>query len=371
MDLPTFEDLSDEQEAVYRLPLDQSSLVTGPPGSGKTVLALYRAQRLMATDEGFRVITFSKTLRGYIDVAARGLKVLGQVGTFHSFMYGWWKARQGGNIPKTGPYDFDWPAILGTLRALPEDATFEHVIVDEGQDLHPMFWYLRPWMASSMTIFADQNQAINEDNSKISEIISNADVGDQNHHRLTANYRNTRQIHDVGAAICPEPDGSAPPKREGEAPEFVRFDTDKHDVDYIATMARNHPDWHIGVLCPSDRVRKRMVNQLATRLRAAGDPEVQTYNYQLGQLGQEIDWGTKGPIVLNYQSAKGLQFDHVVLPRLEMSRADPTDELFRMLMYVMVTRARQQLTVAWVGPAGSDRPRIAQLFPLELMEVDE
>ena len=46
--LPTYEDIArdEEQLGVYETPFDESLFVAGPPGSGKTVLAVHRARML-------------------------------------------------------------------------------------------------------------------------------------------------------------------------------------------------------------------------------------------------------------------------------------------------------------------------------------
>lgn len=40
--LPKYSDLTDEQRVIVNLPLDKNHLVTGAPGTGKSVIAIYR-----------------------------------------------------------------------------------------------------------------------------------------------------------------------------------------------------------------------------------------------------------------------------------------------------------------------------------------
>lgn len=72
MRLPTWEELVsvEEQLEVLEHPLDQSLFVAGPPGSGKTVLAVYRAQMVAEaeaaqtkTKQPIPIVTFSRMLR--------------------------------------------------------------------------------------------------------------------------------------------------------------------------------------------------------------------------------------------------------------------------------------------------------------------
>src|SRR5690242_6868112 len=112
MRLPSYQDLSKEQDRVNNLPLDGSHLVVGPPGTGKTVMALYRAQRLHRLGAQVLVITHSRLLSQYTDAAIRELGINGAVTTFHSWFsqFHWKKYRTG--PPTVEPYVYEWPTIL-------------------------------------------------------------------------------------------------------------------------------------------------------------------------------------------------------------------------------------------------------------------
>ena len=371
--LPTFEDLSEEQDAIYRLPLDRPSLVTGPPGSGKTVLALYRSQRLRGAEMDHRVITHSKVLRLYIEAAAKELDVDAFVSTFHSFIHAWWKSRErsAGRPPQVRPYEFDWDAILETLGDLPDAGDLEHLIVDEAQDLPNKFFLIWPWIASAYTVFADENQRITEENSTVEQIIARLGIDDDAMHTLTRNYRNTTQIHDLAVAIDPKlgSEAAARPERSGSLPRMVRFDDEDAEADHIARLASVPSNRTVGVFVPNKRVSRRTLEQLNMRLTRKG---VSVQAYMSGvEAHATLDWSLPGVYILMYPSTKGLQFDHVCIPRLETADGAVDQDLTRMRYYVMATRAQSGLTVSWNGRKGSSPPAVASVFDRSLMEVEE
>lgn len=64
-------ELKDEQKAVFEIPPDESFLLLGPPGSGKTNILLLRANYLFLADHpNLKVIVFTKTLRQFIAMGA-------------------------------------------------------------------------------------------------------------------------------------------------------------------------------------------------------------------------------------------------------------------------------------------------------------
>ena len=65
MHLPTWEEFAhvEEQLDVLEYPLNESLFVVGPPGSGKTVLAVQRAQMLTEIQSDVLIVTYNRMLR--------------------------------------------------------------------------------------------------------------------------------------------------------------------------------------------------------------------------------------------------------------------------------------------------------------------
>lgn len=102
MTFPGYEDLSLEQDEVYNLPLDGKSLVSGPPGTGKSVMALYRAQALSIDDRTPAILMFNNVLKQYIALHAAKLGVADGVETFHCWF------RREATLPLSGCVTADY-----------------------------------------------------------------------------------------------------------------------------------------------------------------------------------------------------------------------------------------------------------------------
>ena len=159
----------------------------GAPGSGKTVLAVHRAQMLVEASIPVVLITYNRMLRRLI---AQLTEEQVQAQTMHQFVGSHYYAQTNAFAPNAAPYIFDWNAMFEMLEGygvIPEPT---HVIVDEGQDLPKRFFrYLRSFVATTITVFADEDQALTGERSTLRDIRDAADLDDPV--VLSANHRNT------------------------------------------------------------------------------------------------------------------------------------------------------------------------------------
>jgi hypothetical protein len=79
-----------------------------------------------------------------------------------------------------------------------------------------------------------------------------------------------------------------------------------------------------------------------------------------------LDLGRPGIVLVHRASAKGLGFDTVVIPDTHTDAAvDPTSAALRMTYYVLATRARRELHLAYEGE--TEPPLCAQVGPGALL----
>lgn len=91
MRMPNARDMSDEQQDIFEdAPLDGRVLVTGPPGTGKTVIAFLRATLLAKKSKKVDVIMYNRVLKRFAQNVGSDSRYV-SCRTFHSWFYNWWR----------------------------------------------------------------------------------------------------------------------------------------------------------------------------------------------------------------------------------------------------------------------------------------
>lgn len=372
--------LSREQREVCYAPPEGTVVVVGPPGSGKTVVALHRAAGLARRRLDHDVLVYNRVLRQYTGASK----------TFLTWLGDWWRKCLGSRFPGhrdrlTGQWVKDYPRAQGEVRARKGEfrrlGHWGHVILDEAQDFPPsahamlslvsttVFGDLPKDQRPSLMVLADENQRLHGENSTIRTILTAHMLTEDDAYRLTKNYRNTREIAEFAANFYVGLPSGIPelPDRRGDMP-VVRKTVDVNDaVEQVCRWARSHERHEIGVLVYFDSLRKQLYNKLAHRLRGSGI-DVQSYTSTIGDPCNDADRLSfdRGGVVtiLCFASAKGLEFDTVFLPELQSFPVDSERrEEARMNMYVMTSRAREYLFMLITDP--DHRAGVWQLLPTD------
>jgi DNA helicase IV len=362
MRLPSYQALSKEQDRINDLAMDGRFLVTGPPGTGKTVMALYRASMLKKKGRKAKLLMYSRLLSQYTSSAIDELDLDGTVDTFHKWFSSFFWSQYHQVAPSLAPYQFDFGAALKTIAERPPAyGSIADLIIDEGQDIPKEFYVVARHMAANLVVFADENQRIMEANSTIHDIVTYAGLPAP--HLLTRNYRNTREIAQLAAAFYTGLSTGIPelPERRGVRPVMRAFTSITQAVDSIRIFERTNSDLQIGVFTQ----HKKTLNRIWGLLDGKTKNPVQRYVGGQGSKAEPLRFEEPGITLVNYASAKGLEFDAVFLPELQDVSGDPTGTDVRMRMYVLLSRARELLVLSY---SGRKPPPIVDLFPRELLE---
>lgn len=350
----TYLDLTTEQRSsLDGLPFDGHHLISGPPGSGKSLLAVQRAVMLALTGTPTVLLTYSNLLRQSLAGAVHTLGPADRsvrVRTAHTWLAEWY----GGTPPKSDDGWFDWPALYerAAERGPVPGLT---LVVDEGQDLPPEFYRLCRLLGARMTVFADECQRLADTNSTLAEIAGR--LGRCDRHQIDGNHRNTYQIASFAAHFHTGTGSSPLPDRQGPPPRLHHL-PDRGAADLLVLLAERHPRRSIGVIVHSKHTQFSLLGTLkhrAPRLK----PQLYTSDARDGRY-RTLDLGRPGVVLVHRRSAKGLGFDTVVIPDTHAdSAADPTSAALRMTYYVLATRARSELHLGYEGDV--EPPLMAQV----------
>lgn len=241
-----------------------------------------------------------------------------------------------------------------------ESYRFEHVVVDEAQDVSPLEISLMQMhsASNSFSILGDLRQSVLPYKSisnwnQLASLFEKENVSRLDS-RLT--YRSTRQITQYANRILqglPERTKMPIPyHRSGDRPRLVRSrsarDMRKSITDSIRSITNLGGGRSVAVLTKW----RKTAEDIAKALRDGGIEDI-----GLLTRGGVIDTDvTVSPIILT----KGLEFDAVLVANVRKDNFSESD-FDRMLLYLACTRARHHLEIHWYGTRSSIVPEVARL----------
>ena len=377
--LPKRADLTTPQRQIISLPTDRNYVIQGGPGTGKTVMAIFRAGQLPPTARVL-VLVYNRPLCEFIKVGIRNSDFGNvEVNTLHS----WAGDFFGRDVPRRSPEiaDFDWNEIGSQLESI-NKKVYTHVIIDESQDCPAPLLKGLASIAENITCFIDPNQKIvSEDNSDLMKTLSTLCVAAP--YPLTINFRNTKQIRDASVLFW-NPSGGTPEPAQaqstGNKPKMIRCAVKPNDYDYadqnrkMVAVIKNNLEKEIGVL-----VNNNSLNPIFEELNDAlkSDPTVQTlkkngtFAVQMyktrSKNHHKIDFTIPGVKILSHGTMKGLEFDLLLLPGLNYANNNEFDpDVCRNRLYVGLSRPLSDLFIFYFGGFGKmskkQKPIVKPIF---------
>lgn len=338
-------ELTDDQAWVLAFVSNRPrAAVTGPAGSGKTLLALQLAKRFAAKGHRTLLTCFNKRLGDHLRASAGDTPNL-DVSHFHQLCVQ--TAREAGLEVPTATVEPGSPYFEHGLPELLADAAaklgprYDAIVVDEGQDFRAWWW---PSLLAlhedpdhgRLYVFADDNQNLYGGELPVPDELK---IGPIPH-----NLRNTKEIGEFVSVFYRGEEKPSVKGPAGRPVEILGYEDDEGLARLAGTVLRNLveeervPMEDIVLLTPSGTGK--------SRLRARG--EVGGY-----RLSEAVEPDTI--LATSVHAFKGLERPVVVLAELGDKHAD---DLSRYL-YVGGSRARNHLIVLAAEPVARELRRLA------------
>ena len=306
-----------EQLGLIERELENSMIVSGCAGSGKSVIAMYKAQQIIDQGGDVILIAYTKSLNRYM--------------------------QQGKDISKTEKrfyYHWEWKDA--------HKPSADYIIVDEIQD------FSRDEVEDFINaakkcffFFGDTAQSIYGGVKKALSISELSKMTGVKISYLNSNYRLPKPVAKITqeyVAIDANPYSEGIyQSKETELPRFVQFDNETKQIDAIIDLINKKRMRNVGILVPRNE-------QVLSLMKAFNDRDyICEYKYRPDNKRSKVtlDFTTEVPKLMTYHSAKGLQFETVILPFFEGANSDDKD--MRKALYVAMTRTYRFLYVMYTG----------------------
>ncbi|WP_462317911.1 HelD family protein [Marinilabilia sp.] len=213
----------------------------------------------------------------------------------------------------------------------------KHLLVDEMQDYTPVqYAVLSKLYPCRKTILGDTNQSVNPFSSSKHEDISRVFPNAQTM-KLTKSYRSTFEITSFAQTISPNEEVD-PIIRHGEEPEITGLITNKEELNHISGLITNFmqsDNQSLGIICKNQEQADALHEQL------------NPIHNDVFLLNSESVAFVNGIVIATAHMAKGLEFDHVIVPHA--SADNYKNKVDKSMLYIACTRAMHKLDLTYTG----------------------
>ncbi len=323
-------ELDEFQREILRLDINDSFVINGCAGSGKTILALYRAQdiHIRAGVEGdiasFTFVVFTKTLKDFI---RSGILELGI--DLHQVIH--WEKWDGSDV--------------------------DYIIVDECQDFPKE--KIEMFVAAknkSVMFYGDSEQQLYSLGLSTESIAKEFGIEQK---KLTRNYRLPGTVADFVSHLGSDKDFKNKCVKPGtEKPRIKKWPSWQEELDYIMAeiRTRNYTDSAILVpfnnkgKAPYTNQRYRNVESVKEYLDSKSFSHEAKMTDDAGFDNNDLDFDSELPKLMTFHSAKGLQFETVFVPFCDYPKHDEWVKTYiTRPLYVALTRTLKNLYITHTG----------------------
>lgn len=331
----------DAAQAVAALaPISDIAVVTGPPGSGKTLLLAARARELRRVHPDWQVtiLVYNRALAPYVTRLVNDPAVT--VTTVGKFAH-----QLGFRIDLRGGEEAAWDFRKAQERGIPR--AIDALLVDELQDFDPAWLRfvlatVRPGRGGALLV-GDQAQGLYRDGDP-STALSGHDIV---RYVLTRPYRSTKQVLRAAGVVTGQAVVGIDGAPDGELVDLIWADSKDAQVECVA--------WEIATMLSGGRRQPREIAVLLTQWRGVSKLLAAFANtgvpFEVFDKNNAIKFDPTTPTVkvITVHSGKGYEFPVVFLVGLETLPAgtdEPTRQRER-VGFVGATRAQDQLLITY------------------------
>jgi superfamily I DNA/RNA helicase len=324
-----------------------SAWIDGFAGSGKSIVAAHLCKRIRTRNPSAKIafITYTHALKDMLRVGLDALSADGVIVTTHT------------ELKRSGTY-------------------YDIIVLDEVQDIPRNDIISIKKLCERLVVAGDVDQSIYPNGISADELMQ---LLQPKKHRLSKIFRLTEKARRIALAVLPNArvaSGENASNRAEADFNRIEFSDEKNEALWVYEDAssRARAGYPSALLLTTHKEIYRFAELVAEGLRLPSPPRrkglPQTYEdfnafwkeeghplrFLGGGSGRLIESDSE-PIVylMTYHSSKGLDFQNVYLPRaLPGMNLDPSgaggEEMERRLMFVAVTRTRENLFVSHTGP---------------------
>lgn len=346
MPIPSYNQLSEEQKGVIRKIAREEKgniFVEGPPGSGKTVISLYTLKDIVTqTNIKPLLLMYNHSLYGFLRVAIRDIGIEDNITIATKDQYFWDLRKEiGFDLPKDcKSYLPRYNFILNTLLNRNLGISYDITLVDEVQDISELEWKIIKKISKRIITLGDFDQGI-YDSGMSAENVRNQGV----YAKLSAIFRFHKNIAKLAQAFSRKKE-----KLEDKVIRVAQTQPLLYNVsssqeyskilEIIRGVQQNRKT--VGIISP-DR------DKLAELHEFLNNKNVANFYFKDNKEFRDHDFNDITPILLTSFSAKGLEFENVILfgfdNNCDLIVKLRNENRLKDIIYVSITRTNTNLFI--------------------------
>ena len=336
----------DSREAIF---------LSGVPGTGKTVVSIKRLQNSSAKNNKAIIFTYGKLLKKTIEEKLNNDRTM-PVDNIHNWM---WNLQDNGNKKYldvlTNKENLESTIDMIKLKG----KTYDEILVDEGKDLSINTYKILKELTPNLSISADNAQQINNKEEASTEEAILEVFPTLQKFELDEIFRSAYELYRFAIQFVPNNARANDEnllerlkrKNSGADKPLVYIEANLNSMyETIKDIIDENPTDNIGILFE----KIIHVDQFASVL--SKDYELSTYHSIQKVVPSEL----KNIIITTFQSAKGIEFDIVIIPYFPDGARNVLEEY-----YVGVTRAKNQAHILGIN----EIPKIMADFDKETYQL--